>query len=74
MGCDTDDADRLPGDASGRELEEPVRLDAIPVGGSGENRGGAFMMADDESEVDMSNRRALALRGDIVPNELVRGN
>jgi hypothetical protein len=40
---------------------------------SEEDRGGAFMMADDESEGDISNRRPLALRGDIVPNELVRG-
>lgn len=71
-GCETE-VMRRPGEANWRDDDELVRLVIAPGGVALGDRGGAFMMADDESEVDMSNRRALALRGDIVPNELVRG-
>jgi len=71
-GCETEEM-RRPGEANWRDDDELVRLVIVPGGVALGDRGGAFMMADDESEVDMSNRRALALRGDIVPNELVRG-
>lgn len=71
-GCETE-VMRRPGEANWRDDDELVRLVIVLGGVALGDRGGAFMMADDESEVDMSNRRALALRGDIVPNELVRG-
>jgi hypothetical protein len=71
-GCETE-VMRRPGEANWRDDDELVRLVIVLGGVALGDRGGAFMMADDESEVDISNRRALALRGDIVPNELVRG-